>query len=199
MIGFGQSKKYGVVAATSMNILYAGIENPISVAVSEVKHSDLTIEVDNGTVSKVKDGEFMIVPDMPDVICNISVYVNDGGVKESYLRSEFRVKRLPNPDIIPRVKDTVVSVPQLVNQSFSSKIFNFDYPTRFRVRKFTVILISDKREEITVNGAHNSARANSRISKFAKGSMVVFTDFKVQLKDTDEIYSVPGSFKYTIK
>jgi len=201
MIGFGQSKKSGVVAATNMNILYAGIENPISVAISEVKLSDLTVEVDNGTVSKVSDGKFMIVPSMSSIarIINISVYVNDGGVKEKYLTSQFRVKRLPFPEIFPRFKDTVAVAAQLANQTFGAKIKDFDFSTSFAVRQFTVILISNKTEEITVNGYKNSEAAKLSIRKLTKGSMVLFKDFKVQLKDTDEIYSVPGSFKYTIK
>ncbi len=58
-----------VVSADKMNVLYAGIENPVSIAAENHSCKDLVVEISHGTISKYEyDGP-----------CGYAVKVNTPG------------------------------------------------------------------------------------------------------------------------
>ncbi|MBS9767785.1 MAG: gliding motility protein GldM [Flavobacteriaceae bacterium] len=80
-----------VISPSAMNVFYAGIKNPITVAAAGVKQSDIVINVSGGRKEKVANG-YTIVPTVPaGQKVNITTTVNGKNMGVS----EFRVKSVP--------------------------------------------------------------------------------------------------------
>jgi hypothetical protein len=90
---FGQTTV--AVAPNKMNILYAGIDNPVSVATSGGADDRVTVAIEggNGKVSKISNGVYNIQVTTVTNECILNVYV-DGKLVGT---SSFKVKSLPIP------------------------------------------------------------------------------------------------------
>jgi GldM C-terminal domain len=85
---FGQNP---VVALEKMNVLYMGVNNPVSIAVEGIEDSKLTVRIDNGSIVKNADGGF----DVNTARSGLAIVSIEwqGGKAER----KFKVKPLPDP------------------------------------------------------------------------------------------------------
>lgn len=79
------------IAPTKLNVLYIGIENPVNISVSEYAAEDITVSIDNGSITG-KNGEYIVKAHTPGKAV-ITVSAKGKTIKET----EFRVKYLPPP------------------------------------------------------------------------------------------------------
>jgi gliding motility-associated protein GldM len=96
-----------VISPTAMNIMYAGIANPIDISVPGVGSDKIKVKVlANGTYTteKVKNpkgenfpGIGAVIPDAPNKNVQIQVSADINGKTNTYPIKEFRVKKLPDP------------------------------------------------------------------------------------------------------
>lgn len=90
-----------VIELSKMNVVYNGIENPVSIGVPGVASKDVTatITTGNGTITRAQgDGNYII---KPNKLGRMSIRVTakiDGQVKDMGTK-EYRVKRIPEPKI----------------------------------------------------------------------------------------------------
>lgn len=84
------------VAPTKMNVFYADIDNPVSIAASGIPESQLHASISAGSIRK--SGKEWVVK-VPTGVNNAVVTVShtDGGQSRNMGRAEFRVKRVPTP------------------------------------------------------------------------------------------------------
>jgi gliding motility-associated protein GldM len=150
------------VSATNMNVLYIGVNNPLSISVSGVPGENIYPTISCGTLklNPGKSGWIAIVPvGCRQVIIEVSVRIN-GGMKR--MGSEiFRVKKLPDPvPYIANKKDGFVSrsiliaagniIPRMPDD------FEFDYS--FQVISF----------RMTMQRGFNVNQYNSQSSKLTE-------------------------------
>lgn len=131
------------VSATNMNVLYIGVNNPLSISVSGIPSENIYPIISSGTLRKNKgNGWSASVPaGCKQATISVSVKIN-GGMKRMGTEN-FRVKRLPDPDpFIASKKDGFVSRNNLIE---SGKIiakmpddFEFDYT--FQVLSFKMTM-----------------------------------------------------------
>lgn len=86
----------GNVSAKLMNILYAGVDNPIQITVSEMKEGELRVNMTNGTVSKEND-EWRAKPLVGVTESTIILSQLLEGEETEVGRFDFNVKSLPDP------------------------------------------------------------------------------------------------------
>ena len=92
------------VSADLMNVLYAGFDNPVSVAVPGCAQSDISISVSN-CKSQSKTGKgWIIKPAQVGTPCVISVSAMIAGKQTPIAKKDFRVKKLPDPLAMLEVK-----------------------------------------------------------------------------------------------
>lgn len=93
------------ISADMMNVLYAGIENPISVSVPGIPAQNINVSITNGALTRTGKG-WSIRPSRVGQECNISVSakVSEGKV-QSIGSKPFRVKALPPPIAYIEYKD----------------------------------------------------------------------------------------------
>lgn len=84
------------ISAKLMNILYAGVDNPIQITVPEVKENELVISMINGTASKENE-EWTVKPSGESSQSTVILSYLRGEEKKEIGRFDFEVKPLPDP------------------------------------------------------------------------------------------------------
>lgn len=85
------------VSATMMNVLYAGIDNPLSISVPGIAASGITATMSGGTLTRKGSG-WTARPSAPGTPAVITVNAaTPDGATRTVGRTEFRVRRLPDP------------------------------------------------------------------------------------------------------
>ena len=96
------------VAPTLMNVLYAGIANPMRIAVPGVPSGNVTATMTNGTLTRSKDGwEARPSKVGTEAVITVNARMADGRNIEM-AKTTFRVRALPDP--LPYIEYTVTSV-----------------------------------------------------------------------------------------
>ncbi len=84
------------ISATMMNVFYAGIDNPVSIAVSGVPQQSIQATMTNGTL--VKSGDHWVAHSSAiGKECTISVTAELDGTRTNVGSATFRVRKLPDP------------------------------------------------------------------------------------------------------
>ena len=92
------------ISATMMNVLYAGINNPISIAVPGVPQGSISATMTNGTLTKSGDG-WIAHPSKVGAECVITVTAEMDGQRTNVGGTTFRVRKLPDPTPFITYKD----------------------------------------------------------------------------------------------
>ncbi len=84
------------VSATMMNVLYAGIDNPIGIGVPGVAMNDISATMSNGTLTRSGD-HWIARPGTVGQDATITVTANMDGRSVQMAQTTFRVRKLPDP------------------------------------------------------------------------------------------------------
>lgn len=84
------------ISATMMNVLYAGINNPISIAVPGFPNNTISASMTNGTLTRSGD-HWIARPSKVGAEAVVSVTVTVDGRQQKVASSSFRVRKLPDP------------------------------------------------------------------------------------------------------
>ena len=106
------SQKYTVVppaatvSATMMNVLYAGIENPISISVPGVPSNMISASIQNGNGTiKANGSGYIVIPTNVNQDVVIAVSANQDGRRQSMGQYTFKTRMLPDPKPFIEYKD----------------------------------------------------------------------------------------------
>lgn len=171
-----QNEIVTAVQPVKMNVLFAGIENPVTVAVSDIPSNELTINITNGKYKKMGSGSYYITPSKPG---NLRVHIMHLG-KEIGI-TEFRVKMLPNPVVkVNNQKRGAISKKLLVAQHGVVAVMeDFDFDATFKVTSFTVSTTSNgyTHEEIS-NSNKFTQKQKGLMMDLQRGDRIFITDIK---------------------
>jgi gliding motility-associated protein GldM len=92
------------VSATMMNVLYAGIDNPISISVPGVDNTGVSASMTNGTLSRSGD-HWVARPSKVGQEAVVTVIADMDGRKMDVASTKFRVRKLPDPTPFIAYKD----------------------------------------------------------------------------------------------
>lgn len=84
------------VSATMMNVFYAGINNPVSIAVPGVPENSISATMTNGSLVKGANG-WIARPAKVGAECVVTVTAEMDGHRTSVGSTTFRVRKLPDP------------------------------------------------------------------------------------------------------
>jgi gliding motility-associated protein GldM len=80
------------ISADKMNVLYIGLQNPISISAAGVPAEQVSASINNGTISKTGAGKFSVTVTKPGT-ATIGVVANG----KNMAGKEFRIKYIPDP------------------------------------------------------------------------------------------------------
>ena len=98
------SEPVATVSNTMMNVLYAGIDNPISISVPGVAASQVSATMSNGTLTRTGKG-WVAKPKEVDKDAVISVSAIQDGRSTQVSQMAFHVRKLPDPTPYMIIKD----------------------------------------------------------------------------------------------
>ena len=189
---YGFSDKYTVlspsatIAADKMNVLYAGIANPISVS-GPVAADKLSVSFPGCSAASQGGGKFNVsVPtSLIGKTVQASVAAKVGESTKTLGNTTFRVKRVPDPRAVlganirggKRSKAELLANP-IVRATMGE---DFAYDLKWSVTSFRVILVSKGVEEpaIVCQGGALTDKAKMAIQKAPANTVVYISDIKV--------------------
>ncbi len=84
------------VSATMMNVLYAGIDNPVGISVPGVAMNDISASMTNGSLTRSGD-HWIARPAAVGKDATVTVTANMDGRQVQVAQTAFRVRKLPDP------------------------------------------------------------------------------------------------------
>lgn len=170
------------VSASMMNVLYAGIDNPIGISVPGVAMSDISATMTNGTLTRSGD-KWTARPAAIGKDAVITITANMDGRPATVATSTFRVRRLPDPTPFISMTDAQgnpsaykggrpLSKAQLLQASgLEAAIDDGLIDTRFRVLGFETVFFDSMGNAIPEisDGASFSARQRQSFQRLQRG------------------------------
>lgn len=171
--GNEKQKVVTAVEPVRMNVLYIGVDNPIKIAASGYIASDITVSIDNGTISG-NNGEYTIRPKEKG-----SATVTVQGNGEEIQKTTFRVKTVPDPIAkVAGIKSGEIGKSKLANEDkIIADLENFDFDARFEITGFTVsTVINGKTKQLSSSTSNITSEQKDLISDAKIGQSVYFQD-----------------------
>ncbi|SMG47863.1 type IX secretion system motor protein PorM/GldM [Sphingobacterium psychroaquaticum] len=173
------SKPSAVVSPDAMNVLYIGVDNPISVSAPGIPAENLVVTGSGVSISKSGNRYVARVSNTGEATVNVAAKVD--GKTQNIGSSKFRVKRIPKPTA--RVAGKTggrISSAQLRGQNVvSASLENFEFDARFNISKFNIYIAKPRVDPIgpyQTSGASFSAQMKTGLGAITPGSVVMIYD-----------------------
>lgn len=170
-----------VVALPNMNVLYAGISNPVQIAVPGVTSDKVTATITNGSISKSTNG-WEIKPSTTTGPVTLTVLVNNKKVSEK----TFRVKTIPVPHAVIAGKGngTVSKNEVIKSGTIETELKDFLWDLKFEIKSFSFLYSKNgSNQEISNTGNKLTEEMKSLISSLQSGQNIIFKDIKAIAPD----------------
>jgi GldM C-terminal domain len=141
------------VSADKNNILYIGVDNPISITVEGISCNDIIVKTDNGSISKYKNCSYSFRGSKPGRT-DIILYKKVKAKLKEIGRRAFRLKNIPVPSFYIAQygsnyfysdfnnKGKANKVALAAQQYVRAELENFDFQANFLIDSFSVKIFS---------------------------------------------------------
>lgn len=167
-----------VVSPDKMNVLYIGVNNPISVSAPGTPTDKIRVSMSGGSISSAGGGKYNVRVSSPGT-ARITVSAEVAPGKTQTLSStEFRVKRIPDPiaKFAGKTGGSMATVALKAQNALFAKLDNFDFDASFKVTKFTMIIAKPRADAIVLStsGGQLSSSMSSALNNIVPGTRVIF-------------------------
>jgi len=184
-----------IVSPTAMNVMYAGIDNPIDVSVPGVSPESIRVRAVNGTISNQRvtnsrgeafRGAWSVKPTAAGQNVQIIVTADVGGRPMNFPPYEFRVKAVPSPvaTFAQRSTGTVSRALAAAQQGVFAVMPDFDFDLTYEITGFS-ILYSDRGNdyEEASTSSNLTARQRELIGRLTAGRSLIIKDIRARGPD----------------
>ncbi len=179
------------VSATMMNVLYAGIDNPISISVPGVAMNDISASMTNGTLTRQGD-HWIARPQGVGKEAVLTVTANMDGRQVNVATHTFRIRKLPDPTAFIAFNDASGNPGHYKGGRPFSKALLLAAPglqaaiddglldTKFNVTSFQTIFFDSMGNAMPENsdGSNFSARQKQRFQSLQRGKRFYISNIK---------------------
>ncbi len=177
-------KPAAVVSLTNMNILYVGVENPVSISVPGIAAKDISATISAGTITSTGGGNYSVKLSRleREVVITVSAKIENRVQKMGEFK--YKTRKIPTPVLkVGNLSNKKVTKDELMNAGKIRAIFPEDFV--FKVPPLTVrgytIAVGANDQPITGNSINPEAQ--SIIKGARKGQRVMISDVEVRLPD----------------
>ena len=167
-----------VISADKMNVVYRGLQNPISVSLPGVADKD--IQVSAKGLRKIATGKYVISPgNEKELSVNVSAVLSSG--KKVTSRKIFRVKDVPEATTMIRGESGVISLPKssVLGLKIDAGLPDFVFDLNLAVTGFKLKVPGQL--AIYVSGNVMDARSKSLLQKAKKGDIINIFEVKAKI------------------
>lgn len=166
-----------VVSPDKMNVLYIGVDNPLSVSAAGTPTDKVKVSMTGGSLSG-SGGKYNARVSSPGTArVSISAEVAPGKM-QTLSTTEFRVKRIPDPiaKFAGKTGGSMATVALKAQNAIFAKLDNFDFDANFKVTKFTMIIAKPRADAIVLSTSGNqlSSSMASALNGITPGTRVIF-------------------------
>ncbi|MEI6275018.1 MAG: gliding motility protein GldM [Prolixibacteraceae bacterium] len=185
------------VSPTKMNILYAGLANPVSISVPGFTPRDIIVTMTNGRIETTTSG-FLAYPEKVGVQASISVSVKQDKTVKPIGSIPFRVKSVPKPvaSVAGKNEGSISKNELLAEQGVFAEIPEFEFDMKFQVLSF---MVSTSQGGFMVDKATTGNRFSQEqkdlFGKLTRGSRLYIDNIIVKGDDGVTRSLAPISFK----
>ena len=180
------------ISASRMNVVYAGIENPIEIAAAGILANQLNVKLNgSGNLRKVSDGyEYTVDGDAIGQKVTLLVTANQNGKLIPVGKQEFRIKRIKDPvaKVAGKNAGTITAI-ALRNQGFIyANLDDFEFDVKFSILRFNLIKIGANRDMVSSRniGADFSTEVKNILGTLVPGNRVIFDNVVAKGPDGKE-------------
>lgn len=180
------------VSADKMNVLYVGVDNPISISAAGVAPTNLVVTGKGCGITLTNSGNGNYLAKVTGA-GEAEIFVAErtaNGTKTQGAPKKFRVKKFPTPPMRILGKSVFGTLEVTSNEaktlgSIGVDLSGFDFNVPFKVSKFTISIFQNGKMagSSTVNGNNLNGILSSEISKLKKGDRIYIEDIFVQAPD----------------
>ena len=166
-----------VVSPDAMNVLYIGVDNPISVSAPGIPKESLSISGQGVTVSG-SGGKYTARATQPGT-ARISVSARIGDQTQSLASTEFRVKRIPKPQArVAGRSGGALAAAQIRGQNrIFAGLEDFEFDAKFTISRFSMLVQKPRVDPMGpyqgTNGTFTAPMQNA-LGTITSGSFVYF-------------------------
>lgn len=166
-----------VVSPDAMNVLYVGVDNPISVSAPGIAKESLSVSGENVSISG-SAGNYMARVTSPGT-ASISVSARIGETNQSLGTSNFRVKRIPKPQArVAGRSGGAVTAAQIRSQNrIFAALEDFEFDAKFEITRFSMVVMRPRTDPIGpyqgTNGTFTQQMQNA-LNSVTPNSVVYF-------------------------
>jgi gliding motility-associated protein GldM len=173
------AKPSAVVSPDKMNVLFIGVQNPISVSAPGIPKEKLHVSISNGSLSGAA-GKYEATVNSPGE-ATVTVSGEVGAGKTQVLGSTlFRIKRIPDPkaQFAGKSSGATSSANLKAQDRLFAKLENFYFDIKFDVVRFTMYIIKPRQDAIILNssGGELTPAMKSALGTIGPGSKVIFSN-----------------------
>ena len=169
------------VTADKMNVMYIGVDNPISVVAAGISSNELRVSGSGGglQLTPTGTGKYTARVSTPGTA---TVSVSGGGLRPTNF--EFRVKRIPDP--IAKLgnldDETVGNGTFKAQRGVIAELQGFDFDARCEIAGFTLIYAPKRKDPIPVTnpGAAFSSEARNLVNQAKPGDAYYFNNVRAR-------------------
>lgn len=181
-------KPAATIAATEMNLLYKGIDNPMAIAVPGFSASDVKVSAPGINLQSKGGGNYNAkVPRSTNGEITISASITRNGVTKRVGSQKFRVRSLPQPtaqlggipnDGLPKGKASVGAQTSLL----ATMGAGFAYNLKYRVTGFKMIVAYRRKPPVFASGSGSAltSQMKAMIRSAGPGDRILFEGIKAK-------------------
>lgn len=168
-----------LVAADKQNVLYIGVNNPITVATAGIVSSAIKVSITGASIKQISSTAYTVNVTNPGMVV-ISVKNTKNGKTYPF---QFRAKRIPDP---------VVRMGTNIDGMIQSSLFksqpglialleDFDYDATCRIKSYNLTYTRKRQDPILMNGKGGrfAGKVLTSIRQAKPGDQYSFTEIKV--------------------
>ena len=184
---YSQTENSVVVSADKMNILYIGIDNPVSVAASGIASDKLKVSISNGNITG-SNGKYIVQPlGGSESIIDVSAEVKPGDIKKVG-SVVFKNKRIPDPSpCIGNYCNTslYITKEELLKSTIVNVFLNMPFEIKFEIVSFVFSYFGENKNkvDIPVSGNRFTQDIINSINKMNDGGELFIENIKVKFPD----------------
>lgn len=170
-----------VVSADKMNVVYRGVENPITISIPGIHDNNVTASAP-GLRKSAGLGKYMLSPETGnEVSIKVSGKLPDGSMVSS--GQTFRIKDIPAPTGSVRMEYGALRMPResLAKATIGAAIPDFEFDLNLVISGFKVKVPGQA--TIIVNGSRFDDQAQRALERAKIGDIIIIFDVKAQIQN----------------
>ncbi|MDG1529002.1 MAG: gliding motility protein GldM [Polaribacter sp.] len=170
-----------VISADAMNVVYRGVDNPVSVSLPGVSNNNLNVSATGGLIAK-SGSSYLLKPGKGNEMkVNVSATLSSG--KKVNSPKKFRIKDIPPAMGTARGGFGIVKMPKtsVGRVTIGAGLQDFVFDLKLKVTKFSVKVPGQL--AVTVNGTTFNAAAKKAIGRARRGQQITIFDIEAVIEN----------------